>query len=269
MMQLPPILTSFLLLLLPLQCTSFISFASASSPSLLTSTTHSRISALHVLNDEAAVPARKKITIKKREKKGTEFSNEGDNVVLSDVEFYKQEEAAKAAANSDTPISTAPIVAAPTTVVYSQKSLFRANAGFVVGVDVNNRGKETTHTLIVGDSWIEDLAGSEYILSSSTVAKALGGEGVTETLRVEQRLPDNSPGPLETPPDHPLGPLAYKIACYTMHFILEKGSKIDNTEGMIDASVFPINYFSARQVTYFWDDAEEVIGGYLKEDLEL
>ena len=40
--------------------------------------------------------------------------------------------------------------------------------------------------------------------------------------------------------------------------------------GVIDASVFPINYFSARrQVTYFHEDAIEVIGGYWREGLVL
>jgi len=36
---------------------------------------------------------------------------------------------------------------------------------------------------------------------------------------------------------------------------------------MIDAMQFPINYFSARQVNYFYDDYEEILVGYIKEQL--
>lgn len=32
--------------------------------------------------------------------------------------------------------------------------------------------------------------------------------------------------------------------------MIDKGMKLDNTEGMIDASVFPVNYFTLKQV-YF------------------
>jgi hypothetical protein len=85
---------------------------------------------------------------------------------------------------------------------------------------------------------------------------------------------------------------------YVMHFLLEKGMKIENTEGMIDAAgeigrgakdgwvegcpvpklttplplvvaVFPINYFSARQINYFYDDAEETLGKYIGEELSI
>ncbi|CAN0036455.1 unnamed protein product, partial [Discosporangium mesarthrocarpum] len=35
---------------------------------------------------------------------------------------------------------------------------------------------------------------------------------------------------------------------YVVKFMMDKGMKFDNTEGMIDASVFPINYFTVKQV---------------------
>lgn len=35
---------------------------------------------------------------------------------------------------------------------------------------------------------------------------------------------------------------------YVMKYMLDKGLKLDNTEGMIEASVFPVNYFTVKQV---------------------
>lgn len=35
---------------------------------------------------------------------------------------------------------------------------------------------------------------------------------------------------------------------YVMKYMLDKGIKLDNTEGMIEASVFPVNYFTLKQV---------------------
>lgn len=35
---------------------------------------------------------------------------------------------------------------------------------------------------------------------------------------------------------------------YIMKYMMDKGIKLDNTEGMIEASVFPVNYFTLKQV---------------------
>lgn len=35
---------------------------------------------------------------------------------------------------------------------------------------------------------------------------------------------------------------------YVMKYMMDKGIKLDNTEGMIEASVFPVNYFTLKQV---------------------
>lgn len=40
---------------------------------------------------------------------------------------------------------------------------------------------------------------------------------------------------------------------------------LKNTEGMIDASIFPVNYFSVKQLAYFHEDAVEGIAKALKE----
>ena len=56
-----------------------------------------------------------------------------------------------------------------------------------------------------------------------------------------------------------------QLAKLTMRLLLDKGMKISNTEGMIDAAAFPINYFSAKQVEYFYPEAAEVLKGYVQE----
>lgn len=35
---------------------------------------------------------------------------------------------------------------------------------------------------------------------------------------------------------------------YIMKYMMDKGLKLQNTEGMIEASVFPVNYFTLKQV---------------------
>lgn len=35
---------------------------------------------------------------------------------------------------------------------------------------------------------------------------------------------------------------------YIIKYMMDKGMKLDNTEGMIDSSVFPVNYFTLKQV---------------------
>jgi len=73
--------------------------------------------------------------------------------VQSDVEFYKQQEAEKAGGGA-TGDATGPI---ETGVTYTFTNTFRANAGFMIDIDVNNKGKITGHCLTVGDFWIEEL----------------------------------------------------------------------------------------------------------------
>lgn len=40
-----------------------------------------------------------------------------------------------------------------------------------------------------------------------------------------------------------------ELVTYTIKYMMDKGMSLDNTEGMIDASVFPVNYFTLRQVS--------------------
>mmetsp|Transcript_17150 Transcript_17150/g.25383 ORF Transcript_17150/g.25383 Transcript_17150/m.25383 type:complete len:188 (-) Transcript_17150:33-596(-) len=46
-------------------------------------------------------------------------------------------------------------------------------------------------------------------------------------------------------------------------FMLEKNMKLDNTEGMIDAWEFPVNYFTVGQIKYFhpevWNRLDEML----------
>lgn len=41
---------------------------------------------------------------------------------------------------------------------------------------------------------------------------------------------------------------AKDLSTYAMKYMLDKGLKLENTEGMIEASVFPVNYFTLKQV---------------------
>lgn len=38
------------------------------------------------------------------------------------------------------------------------------------------------------------------------------------------------------------------LMTYVIKYMMDKGIKLDNTEGMIEASVFPVNYFTIKQV---------------------
>lgn len=38
------------------------------------------------------------------------------------------------------------------------------------------------------------------------------------------------------------------LMTYVIKYMLDKGIKLENTEGMIEASVFPVNYFTLKQV---------------------
>jgi len=110
----------------------------------------------------------------------------------------------------------------------------------------------TEHTVIVGDPWVDTL------VELSGLAKS------EKPLLPGTANNDDYEG-------DPAGTLGFtitsseQVAKYVMYFLLQKGMKIANTEGMIDASVFPINYFSARQINYFYDDAEATIASYIKE----
>ena len=39
---------------------------------------------------------------------------------------------------------------------------------------------------------------------------------------------------------------------YIMKYMMDKGLKLANTEGMIEASVFPVNYFTLKQVRVYF-----------------
>lgn len=38
------------------------------------------------------------------------------------------------------------------------------------------------------------------------------------------------------------------LVTYVVKYMMDKGMSLDNTEGMIDSSVFPVNYFTLKQV---------------------
>jgi hypothetical protein len=46
-------------------------------------------------------------------------------------------------------------------------------------------------------------------------------------------------------------------------YLIERGVVLKNTQGVFDSSQFPINYFSVKQLFYFYPDCKE----YLKENL--
>ena len=109
--------------------TSFLLHGTGDAPSGAPGDTVRDVSA----NSEPSndTPQKKKIVIKKREKKGTEMISE--RKVLTDVEFYKQQEeekAAAAAAEGGTGgADVAAVVKPMDTVQFSILSTFRANAG--------------------------------------------------------------------------------------------------------------------------------------------
>jgi len=52
-----------------------------------------------------------------------------------------------------------------------------------------------------------------------------------------------------------------------LDFMLDRGIKLKNTEGLIDGSIFPVNYFTVKQLTYFYDNTIEDISERLKRNL--
>ncbi len=66
--------------------------------------------------------------------------------------------------------------------------------------------------------------------------------------------------PSEAPPE--------KIVEFAFRFLMSKGQSLANTEGMQDSDVFPINYFSLRQIFYHYPEANEKIAASCKEFIE-
>jgi hypothetical protein len=62
--------------------------------------------------------------------------------------------------------------------------------------------------------------------------------------------------------------VATTIKC-VIRFMQDKGMPLDNTEGMIDSGVFPVNYFSVRQLSCFYPDAVESLVRLVSEGLEV
>jgi len=55
------------------------------------------------------------------------------------------------------------------------------------------------------------------------------------------------------------------IIIHHVGYCIQQAMPLKNTEGMIDASIFPINYFAVKQLGYFHEDAEEGIAKALKD----
>jgi len=51
--------------------------------------------------------------------------------------------------------------------------------------------------------------------------------------------------------------------------MIELGMNLENTEGMIDSSMFPVNYFSVRQLLVYYADALDVIAVAAKNLFDL
>ncbi len=50
-----------------------------------------------------------------------------------------------------------------------------------------------------------------------------------------------------------------------MKFMSQKGMGLKNTEGMIDAGIFPVNYFSVSQLSHFYENVPDEIAQILSE----
>ena len=48
-------------------------------------------------------------------------------------------------------------------------------------------------------------------------------------------------------------------------FMIGRGMSLQNTEGMIDAGIFPINYFSVSQLAHFMDDTVTGVAEVIKD----
>ena len=111
----------------------------------------------------------------------------------------------------------------------------KGNGGYFVETKVTSFDKVTAHGLVVSSDWVKDIA----VLSGTRSGK----EGREEEEEVYAR----------------------DVAKACLLFLMDKGQKMENTEGMIDASVFPVNYFSARTIGYFYENANEGIALQLKK----
>jgi hypothetical protein len=46
---------------------------------------------------------------------------------------------------------------------------------------------------------------------------------------------------------------------WLFEYFMNHGQSLVNTEGLLDPAVFPVNYFSVRQVFYFFPDFKDVL----------
>lgn len=127
--------------------------------------------------------------------------------------------------------SAAPVIVVKKTSKrsFTIQSNFEGNGGHFIDISVQNFDKSSLHTVIISKEWLSEL-----------ITLAGGATCTAETLTK-----------------------------YIMFYLLDNGMKIDNTEGMIDAAAFPINYFSARQVKYFYEGVEETLADWIKEGKEV
>lgn len=112
--------------------------------------------------------------------------------------------------------------------------LMKTAGGFLAQMDVNipSNVEPSRHTIIVGDAFLKNVY--------SKISPELDTMDET-TVR--------------------------KFYDVVLDFMLDKGMKLKNTEGMIDGSIFPVNYFTVQQLTHFHEDVEEQIAERLKRNL--
>jgi len=106
------------------------------------------------------------------------------------------------------------------------KQLIESNGGYMARVKVQNFNDATEHTVITS----KDLYKETVTLAGKTV----------EDVSVED----------------------YFKAVFK--YIIGKGMPLTRTEGMIDAGIFPINYFSVSQLAIFMDDTVEGVAAELR-----
>jgi hypothetical protein len=59
-------------------------------------------------------------------------------------------------------------------------------------------------------------------------------------------------GGVEVPPPD-------RVVEWLLEYFMSHGQSLANTQGLLDPAVFPVNYFSLRQVFYFFPDFEDVL----------
>jgi len=98
-----------------------------------------------------------------------------------------------------------------------------------VNLKCNNKGKETEHTIIVGDGWGDNIYDQKLIEGEEAKLLVGAGDSVDGADEADSADDDETEG-FDSIVEERIE-RAKNISKLTLHFMLEKGRNIDNTEG--------------------------------------